>query len=125
MPVVMMDSDGTVWASFTTCRCVSTAHFRGSWSRRRSVFTGNREAFADTVKVLRPAASRLRTPPCPNARFCDGCPMIAMQYPAQLAWKEALVKEEMTHFPSLAESAVHEILPSLLRSTTGIPPNLS
>ena len=107
-----MDSDGYGLGVLHDMPLLVNGALPGELVKAKVVFAGKREAFADTVKVLRPAASRLITPPCPNARFCDGCPMVAMQYQAQLAWKEALVKEEITRYASLAESRVHEILPS-------------
>ena len=112
MDVMTMDADGY---------CLGTLHDKslringalpGEQVRVRVTYPGSREIFADTIKVLRPSPSRLRRPACPNAPRCDGCPLIIMNYPSQLAWKQALVKGEAGHYASLAETTVHDILPS-------------
>jgi 23S rRNA (uracil1939-C5)-methyltransferase len=44
--------------------------------------------------------------------MCDGCPLIQMRYPAQLAWKKELVVREMRKFPSLGEATIRDTISS-------------
>lgn len=45
-----------------------------------------------TMGILEASPDRIE-PPCPNAAECGGCPVIALSYPAQLAWKEKLLRD--------------------------------
>jgi 23S rRNA (uracil1939-C5)-methyltransferase len=110
--VTVMDSDGYGLGTHQEIPVLVNGALPGETVRAKVAFAGKRELFADTIKILRHSPARLQTPPCSNVTACDGCPLIAMKYPAQLAWKEAMVKGELGRYPSLAETAVHTILPS-------------
>ncbi|HLO24681.1 MAG TPA: 23S rRNA (uracil(1939)-C(5))-methyltransferase RlmD [Geobacteraceae bacterium] len=110
--VITMDADGYGLATFQEMPVYVSGILPGEQARVKVTYAGRREIFATVVKILRPAPFRLKSPPCPNAAFCDGCPLVAMMHPAQLAWKEALVKGELGRFRSLADVPVHGILPS-------------
>ena len=110
--VITMDADGYGLSTFQDMPVFVSGILPGEQARVKIIHAGHREIFANVVKILRPAPFRLKSPPCPSAAFCDGCPLIAMSYPAQLAWKQALVKGELGRFRTLAELSVHDILPS-------------
>lgn len=110
--VTTLDADGYGLGTFQDIPVLVNGALPGELVRARIAFAGRREMFADTVKVLRHSPARLKTPPCPKAAACDGCPLIAMAYPSQLAWKHELVKGELGRYPSLAGTEVHEPLPS-------------
>jgi 23S rRNA (uracil1939-C5)-methyltransferase len=110
--VTAMDSDGYGLGTYQETPVLINGALPGELVRAKIAYPGKREIFADTVKVLKPSPARLKSPPCPQGASCDGCPLIAMNYPAQLAWKQELVKGELKRFPSLAETPVDAPLPS-------------
>ena len=110
--VTGMDSDGYGLATVLDMPLLVNGALPGEFVKARVAFPGKREVFADAVSILRRSPDRLITPPCAKAATCDGCPLVAMKYSAQLAWKQALVKGEVVRYASLAETVVHDILPS-------------
>jgi 23S rRNA (uracil1939-C5)-methyltransferase len=80
--------------------------------RARITFVGRREAFAETVKVLRKSPVRLVKPSCDKTAACEGCPFVRMRYQAQLDWKKRIVEECIQNYKSLADATVHPLIPS-------------
>ena len=78
----------------------------------RVTYVGRREAFANTLKCLKVSPDRHPSPACGLGRVCDGCGLMQMRYPAQLAWKKSLVTRELRKFPSLGEVKVHDTIAS-------------
>jgi 23S rRNA (uracil1939-C5)-methyltransferase len=80
--------------------------------RARITFVGRRETFAELVKVLRKSPVRVAKPACDKGAACDGCPLVQMQYHAQLAWKREMVERFIHGYPSLRSIPVHPVIPS-------------
>jgi 23S rRNA (uracil1939-C5)-methyltransferase len=78
----------------------------------RVTYVGRREAFANIIKCLKTSPDRETAPACGLGRACDGCGLMQMRYPAQLAWKKTLVAKELLKFPSLGEVKIHDTLAS-------------
>ncbi|MEV0716073.1 TRAM domain-containing protein [Asanoa sp. NPDC050611] len=62
---------------------------------------------ADAVEILEPAPERV-TPPCPYAGpgRCGGCDLQHVAPPAQLDWKTAVLREQLTRLGKLSEAEV-------------------
>lgn len=110
--VITVDADGYGLATFQEMPVHVSGILPGEQARVKISHAGHRELSAQVVKILRHAPFRLKSPPCPNATACDGCPLIAMSYPAQLAWKQALVKDELGRYRSVTDVPVQDIIPS-------------
>lgn len=67
---------------------------RAEWVKRKRSF-----AFARTVEVLEPSPDRVE-PSCPVFGACGGCAFLHCAYPAQLRFKEAVVREQLRAFPA-------------------------
>jgi 23S rRNA (uracil1939-C5)-methyltransferase len=78
----------------------------------RVTYVGRREAFANTLKALKVSPDRNPHPACGLGRVCDGCGLMQMRYPAQLAWKKSLVTRELRKYPSLAEVKIFDTIAS-------------
>jgi len=78
----------------------------------RITYVGRRESFANTLKCLKSSPDREPAPACTLGRKCDGCPLIQMRYPAQLAWKKNMVAREIHSYPSLSEVPVRDTVAS-------------
>jgi 23S rRNA (uracil1939-C5)-methyltransferase len=95
---------------------------------------GARAAWGTLQSVLRPSPDRVG-PACPGASTlpapaercepllagaaqpearCGGCPLMHLAYLAQLAWKQARVREELAKHPELSSIEVAACLPSPL-----------
>ncbi len=69
---------------------------------------GQRRVVGLLRRVLKKSPDRVPGP-CRLSRQCQGCPLVTMDYPAQLRFKEEEVRRELAAFPSLADVAVHPV----------------
>jgi 23S rRNA (uracil1939-C5)-methyltransferase len=74
---------------------------------------GRREAWAEIEAVVTPSPARV-VPACPVQGTCGGCALMHLAYPAQLAWKQARVRDEFRRYPELASVDVAACVPSPL-----------
>jgi 23S rRNA (uracil1939-C5)-methyltransferase len=72
---------------------------------------GVREAWAAVAEVLKPSSDRV-VPICPAQGICGSCPLMILDYPAQLAWKRDRVMARLAEYPDLAGIAVEPCFPS-------------
>lgn len=112
LAVATLDEEGYGLAIHETTRVRVFGALPGETVRARVTFAGQRDTFADVVKVLRHSPDRLLTPPCGRGAECDGCPLIRMKYRAQLEWKKGLVEGAVMRYPSLRETEVMPVIPS-------------
>ncbi|NLC70808.1 MAG: 23S rRNA (uracil(1939)-C(5))-methyltransferase RlmD [Desulfuromonadaceae bacterium] len=70
---------------------------------------GQRRLVGSLKKVLNPHPERIPSP-CRHARFCQGCPLIVLPYPAQLRFKEERVGESLNKHPALQHLRIEPIL---------------
>ena len=63
------------------------------------------------VELMEPSPDRV-TPPCPFSDRCGGCQWLGLAYPAQLAWKRAIVEESLRRIGHIDDAAVEPCVPS-------------
>jgi 23S rRNA (uracil1939-C5)-methyltransferase len=68
---------------------------------------GRRQAWASLREILSPSADRVAVA-CPAYGTCGGCALMALAYPAQLAWKTERVRAELTQHEALAALPVED-----------------
>jgi 23S rRNA (uracil1939-C5)-methyltransferase len=66
---------------------------------------------AAVAEVLKPSSDRV-VPICPAQGICGSCPLMILDYPAQLAWKRDRVMARLAEYPDLAGIAVEPCFPS-------------
>lgn len=66
-------------------------------------------AFARLMTVIEPSQHRVEAP-CPVHRQCGGCQIQAMDYEAQLAFKQNMVKNNLQRIGGFAEIPMEEII---------------
>lgn len=112
LSIISLDEDGYGTADHEGTRIRVNGALPGEQVRARITFSGQRDTFADTFKILRRSPERLAKPPCAKAASCDGCPLIQMRYQAQLDWKKGLVEGAFSHYSSLRDTNINPVLPS-------------
>lgn len=70
---------------------------------------GRHSIAARLVKRLTNARERSRRQSCPRAEQCLGCPLISMDYAAQLRFKQDKVARALGTFPALSDADLHPI----------------
>ncbi len=94
--------------------------------------------YAKTLEILEPSPDRI-SPPCPRSSRCGGCQLMEMSYPAQLAFKEAKVRNDLERIggqsdfllqpiigmqaadPGCNEDAMHRCIPLHFRNKMQYP----
>jgi len=112
LTVVSLNDDGYGLATHEGKLVYVSGVLPGETVQVKVDFAGRREAFATVVRILRHNPQRLQTVPCDRKNNCDGCPLIQMKYPAQLAWKKGVVEQAIKRYQSLQQALVHEVAPS-------------
>jgi 23S rRNA (uracil1939-C5)-methyltransferase len=72
---------------------------RATWGRAR------------VVEVLEPSPSRVE-PRCRHFGFCGGCDWQYIDYPAQVAYKQSIVREQLARIAGLPDADVRPCIPS-------------
>lgn len=72
---------------------------KGSWAR------------VELREVLEPSTDRVDAP-CPHFAACGGCQWQYADYPAQLRWKESIVRGQLEHVGRLPDPNVGEAVPA-------------
>lgn len=107
-----LNEDGLGLATTGTKPLLVSGVLPGEQAQVRISFVGRRECFATVARILRHAPQRLMSTSCKRLGQCDGCPLMIMKYPAQLAWKKELVGSILGRYRALLEVAVQDVLPS-------------
>ncbi len=112
LTITTLDEEGFGLALHETTRIRVAGVLPGETVRAKVTFSGQRDTFAETLKILRHSPDRLAQIPCGLGNACEGCPLIQMKYRAQLDWKKNLVEGAMRRFPSLRAAEVRPPAPS-------------
>ena len=107
-----LDSEGFGLAIHENRQVLVSGALPGELVRAKITHVGARTYFADTVAVLRRSPHRLTSPPCPHLPNCDGCPLVTLQYPAQLELKRSRVSDALAQYHSLAGAECGEVIAS-------------
>jgi len=111
LSISALDEDGCGIGIADTCQVRVRGALPGERVVARVEHAGQHRVVADMVKVLEPSQIR-RKSPCNHIPECDGCPLIEMQYEAQLEWKKGLVENHVRRYAVLADTNILPVLPS-------------
>jgi len=112
LAITTLDEEGYGLAVHETTRIRVAGVLPGETVRAKVTFSGQRDTFAETLKILRHSPERLAQIPCGLGSACEGCPLIQMKYRAQLDWKKHLVEGSIKRFPSLHGVEIDAVTPS-------------
>ncbi|MCI8390907.1 MAG: 23S rRNA (uracil(1939)-C(5))-methyltransferase RlmD [Roseburia sp.] len=65
--------------------------------------------YARLEELLSPSPDRIK-PPCPLHRRCGGCQLQTMSYPAQLAYKQNLIRNQLIRLGGFSPETVEQVL---------------
>ncbi|MBJ6723430.1 23S rRNA (uracil(1939)-C(5))-methyltransferase RlmD [Geomonas sp. Red875] len=106
------DEDGFGVANHEGTRVLVAGALPGEQVVARVTYVGRRETFGNLLRCLKSSPDRNPAPACDMGKACDGCPLIQMRYPAQLAWKKELVSRHIGSHRSLDKVKVHDTIAS-------------
>jgi len=112
LTVSTLDDEGMGVSFHENKRVLVSGALPGETVRARVLQAGPRTVIAETTAILNPCGDRIARPPCGKGVLCQGCPLISMHYPSQLAWKHSLVTGEVHAYPSLRSVPIHEVIPA-------------
>lgn len=111
LTVSALDEDGYAIGIADTCQIRVRGALPGERIVARVEHAGQHRVIASLVKVLDPAAERRRAV-CKHLPDCDGCPLIELDYTAQLLWKETRVNNHVRRYHALDQTEVLPVIPS-------------
>lgn len=111
LSISAMDEDGSGIGIADTCQIKVRGAFPGERVAVRVEYAGQHKVIARLAKIIEPAADRCKSP-CRHLPECDGCPLIELEYSAQLKWKENRVNNHIRRYKSLDQAVIHPVIPS-------------
>lgn len=70
---------------------------------------GKTYGYGRLMEIISPSPDRV-APPCPVAKACGGCTLMAMSYPAQLSFKTDLIRNNLARIGGLTDIEVPPVL---------------
>ena len=92
-----LDEEGIACAKMEKTSVKVGGALPGEHVRIKVLRSTRQHLYCSLVKILRHSPARLLSPPCVSSP-CDGCPLIMMKYPAQLAWKTDILNSELRRY---------------------------
>lgn len=111
LTVSALDEDGYGIGIADRCQIRVRGALPGEKIVARIEHAGQHRIVADRVKIIEPSRLR-RKSPCNHIPECDGCPLIEMDYGAQLEWKKGLVENHIRRYAPLASVEILPVIPS-------------
>lgn len=109
--VSALDEDGCGVGIADTCQVRVSGALPGEKVVAKVEHAGQHRIVARMVRILESSAVR-RISPCKHIPECDGCPLIAMEYDAQLEWKKGLVENHIRRHAALDGTEILPVIPS-------------
>jgi 23S rRNA (uracil1939-C5)-methyltransferase len=107
-----LDEDGCGIGRHEGTPVVVHGAFPGEEVRVKVELVARRGIIGKLQKVLRPSPDRRRDTVCQSSGACEGCPLIRLDYAAQLSWKRELVAGQFGRYSSLREVPVAPVMAS-------------
>jgi len=111
LSVSALDEDGYGIGIAETCQIRVRGALPGEKVLVRVEHAGQHKVAARLVKIIEPAGNR-RKSTCSHLPECDGCPLIELDYPSQLQWKETRVTNHIRRYKELDQAVIHPVIPS-------------
>ena len=109
--VSALDEDGSGIGAIESCQVRVTGALPGERIIGRIEHVGRHILTASRLKLIEPSKDRCKSP-CTHIKDCEGCPLIEMEYEAQLAWKEHIVTNHIKQYKALENTKILPVIPS-------------
>jgi 23S rRNA (uracil1939-C5)-methyltransferase len=106
--IARLDDEGIGIGRFENKEVLVAGALPGEKVLARVEHEGQRRIVGLLQRVLSPSPDRTGSP-CKQAGICQGCPLIGMDYPAQLRFKEGKVRSALGRYPALKAVGVNPI----------------
>jgi 23S rRNA (uracil1939-C5)-methyltransferase len=111
--VSALDDDGCGIGVLESSQARVTGALPGEKVLARITYVSQHRVTAERIRIIEPSLHRAPSP-CSHAKDCDGCPLIEMNYPAQLEWKGTHVSNHILQHDSLKDVTIRPVIPSPL-----------
>jgi len=112
--VSALDDDGCGIGALESSQVRVTGALPGEKVLARITYVSQHRVTAERIRVLEPSPQRTFSP-CSHRKDCDGCPLIEMKYPAQLAWKTAHIANHIHQHKTLQDVPIQPTIASPLQ----------
>jgi 23S rRNA (uracil1939-C5)-methyltransferase len=106
--VLRIDDEGIGIGRHQTKEVLVPGAFPGEKVTAAVEHEGQRRIIGRLHRILAPSPQRILSP-CTHAADCQGCPLVCMDYAAQLRFKEEKVRDAMASIPTLKGVKIHPI----------------
>ncbi|MBT1074618.1 23S rRNA (uracil(1939)-C(5))-methyltransferase RlmD [Geobacter grbiciae] len=111
LTITGFDDEGFGTASHEGKKVLVTGALPGETVSIRVTHNGPRTMFGEAITILSPSPDRMPSPSCTTSS-CSNCPLISMNYGAQLTLKRNLVEKEIRSFASLRAVPINDVISS-------------
>jgi len=112
--VSAVDEDGCGIAVHDASQIRVTGGLPGDRILAKVTYSSQHRITAERIRIIEPSLQR-KPSPCKHIPKCDACPLIEMDYPSQLAWKENHVSNNIRQHQSLQNLQILPVKPSPLQ----------
>lgn len=112
--VSVLDDEGCAIGALESSQIRVAGALPGEKVLAKITYTGQHRIAAERVRIIEPSPQRIPSP-CTNNRQCDACPLIEMDYSAQLEYKESLVANHIRQHKSLQDAVILPVIASPLQ----------
>jgi len=112
--VSAVDEDGCGIAVHDSTQIRVTGGLPGDKLLARITYSSQHRITAERIKVIEPSTQRIASP-CRHIPKCDACPLIEMDYPSQLEWKENYLSNNIRQHQALQDLQILPVKPSPLQ----------
>jgi len=112
--VSALDDDGCGIAVHAATQIRVNGGLPGDKLLARVTYSSQHRITAERIRVIEPSSQRIPSP-CRHIPACDCCPLIEMDYPGQLAWKETHVSNNIRQHQALQNLQILPVKPSPLQ----------
>lgn len=112
--VSALDDEGCGVGVLESAQIRVTGALPGEKVLAKITYVSQHRVTADRIRILEQSAQR-RPSPCPHRKDCDGCPLIELNYPAQLQWKDTHVANHIRQHKYLQQVTLLPVIASPLQ----------
>lgn len=112
--VSALDDDGTGIGILESAQVRVSGALPGETVLARITYSSQHRITAEKIRIIEPSTQRVQSP-CKHTPQCEGCPLIEMDYSAQLQWKQNHVSNHIKQYKALQDVTIMPVIASPLK----------